>query len=51
MNNELGMRNEELGIPDRLPCGNFVSFSGGWAAILIPHSYFLISMLRSGRKT
>ena len=39
MNIELGMRNEELGIPLRPPG---VIVAGGWAAFLIPNSYFLI---------
>ena len=51
MNDELGMRNEELGIPSRSPCGRFVFVPGGWAFFQIPNSYFLISMLRSGSKT
>jgi len=48
MSNELGMRKEELGIPIRPPCNNFTFFSRGWAAFLIPPSYFLIDGLRSG---
>jgi hypothetical protein len=37
---ELGMRNEELGIPLRPPRG--LDDLGGWVAFLIPTSYFLI---------
>jgi hypothetical protein len=39
MNLELGMRNEELGMPPAHPhCGQW---GGGWE-FLIPNSYFLI---------
>ena len=33
------MRNEELGIPLQPP---MIGVAGGWAAFLIPNSYFLI---------
>ena len=39
MKNEFGMRNEELGIPTPPPVE---IDAGGWAAFLIPNSYFLI---------
>ena len=39
---ELGMRNEELGIPNHPPSQFGNSAPGGWAAFLIPNSYFLI---------
>jgi hypothetical protein len=60
MNDKLGMRNEErsgirneeLGIRNAAhpPGMSIRSWGGGWE-FLIPNSYFLISMLRSGRKT
>jgi hypothetical protein len=40
---ELGMKNEELGIPLRPP--HDLDNMGGWAAFLIPNSYFLIGWL------
>ena len=45
MTAELGMRNEELGIPAAPPLVN----SGGWVAFLIPNSYFLILRLGCSR--
>ena len=41
---QLGMRNEELGIRNSPPPPP-VSEAGGWAAFLIPNSYFLIRLV------
>jgi hypothetical protein len=40
------MRNEELGIPFLPP---MIGIAGGWAAFLIPNSYFLIRDLSVAR--
>jgi hypothetical protein len=40
--NELGMRNEDLGIPTLPLTRNVLWPAGVWAAFLIPNSYFLI---------
>ena len=39
---ELGIRNEELGIPNRPPIHGSDIVPGGRAAFLVPNSYFLI---------
>ena len=44
-----GMRNEELGNRNsQPPPRDRIDVPGGWAAFLIPNSYFLIDAPRSG---